>query len=108
MKFKEYQEKALATSIFPKEVSLVYPALGLCGEVGEVAEKIKKIYRDEKGLVSEEKRASLLLELGDVLWYMAVLANDLNLSLDDVAEANIEKLKSRLKRGVIGGEGDDR
>ena len=108
MKLEEYQAKALETSVFPKEVSLVYPALGLCGEVGEVAEKVKKIYRDEGGVVSAEKRESLKYELGDVLWYMAVLANDLDISLNDVAIANLEKLKSRLERGVIHGDGDNR
>ena len=98
MNFDEYQELAKSTAIYPMMYKKVYPALGLCGEAGDVAEKIKKSIRD--GLAyNEEKqfKEDLTKELGDVLWYVAALANDLDISLNDVAEGNIEKLASRKK-----------
>lgn len=103
MRFYEYQEEASKTAIYPEQYKIVYPALGLAGEAGEVAEKVKKHIRD--GVLNVE---DLKKELGDVLWYLAAIASDLGLNLDDVADANLEKLRSRQARGVIGGNGDNR
>lgn len=108
MNFAEYQEAAVKTAIYGVGVKISYPALGLAGEAGEVCNKVKKIFRDNDGVVSEEKRADLLSEIGDVLWYCAALANDLNLSLEDIATANINKLHARNKAGTIQGSGDNR
>jgi NTP pyrophosphatase (non-canonical NTP hydrolase) len=80
----------------------------LTNEAGEVAGKIKKIFRDKDGVIGEAEREALQSELGDVLWYLAQVCTELEISLDDVAEANIEKLYSRLERGKIGGDGDNR
>lgn len=103
MRFDEYQEEAKKTAIYPYQYRVVYPALGLAGEAGEVAEKVKKHIRDGVLNVEELKK-----ELGDVLWYLAAIASDLGLTLDDVAEANLQKLRSRQARGVISGNGDNR
>ena len=89
MTFNEYQKLAKSTAIYPDGYRMVYPTLGLTGEAGEVAEKVKK-------------------ELGDVLWYLSAIASDLNISLEDIAQTNVEKLKSRLKRDKIKGSGDNR
>ncbi len=109
MNFEEYQKESRKTAVYPpigKE--FVYPALGLAGEAGEVAEKVKKIFRDENGEVSETKRLELQKELGDVLWYVAQLATEFGLQLDDVARHNLEKLRSRQERGALHGDGDNR
>lgn len=109
MDFKDYQEKSRKTALYPDlDNNFIYPTLGLSGEAGEVSEKIKKVMRDDGGVVSEEKRAEIKKELGDVLWYVSQIATELQLSLDDIANANIEKLYSRLDRGVIQGSGDNR
>ena len=109
MDFKEYQEKSRVTAKYPDlGNNWAYPVMGLCGEAGEVANKMKKVMRDDNGVVSDEKKEEVKKELGDVLWYMAQLATELGLSLDEVAQANIEKLYSRLERGKIGGSGDNR
>ena len=109
MNFTEYQELAKSTAVYPIGYKKVYPALGLCGEACEVAEKIKKSIRDGIDYGYEEEfKADLTKELGDVLWYVAALASDLDISLDDVAEKNVQKLASRKKRNKIGGSGDNR
>ncbi len=109
MTFKEYQEESRKTAIYPdKDNNFVYPVLGLVGEAGEVAEKIKKIIRDKEGIVDQESREKVMKELGDVLWYLSQTATELNLSLEKVANNNIEKLKSRQERGKLQGEGDNR
>ena len=109
MTFDEYQKQSRKTAIYPNAgQNFVYPALGLCGETGEVAEKIKKILRDAGGVVSDEKKLEIKKELGDVLWYVAQLATELGLSLDEIAGSNLEKLLSRLERGQIHGNGDNR
>ena len=109
MNFQEYQEKSRKTAKYPDAGhNFVYPVLGLAGESGEVAEKVKKIIRDKGGLIDEETREALKKELGDVLWYVSQLATEFGLKLDDVAEGNIEKLYSRLERGMINGDGDNR
>lgn len=87
---------------------IVYPTLGLTNETGELAGKIKKIFRDQAGEITEANRQELKGEIGDVLWYLTQICSQLDLTLQEVAEANIEKLYSRLERGVIGGSGDDR
>ncbi len=107
--FSEYQRKSRRTAAYPTiGEPFIYPTLGLVGEVGEVAEKVKKIFRDKGGTVDAETRAAVEKELGDVLWYMAQLATELGLSLDDVAAGNIKKLLSRLDRGTLHGDGDER
>ena len=103
MRFNEYQEEASKTAIYPEQYKIVYPTLGLAGEAGEVAEKVKKHIRDGVLNVDDLKK-----ELGDVLWYLAAIASDLGLNLDEVAEANLQKLRSRQARGVISGNGDNR
>ena len=103
MTFSEYQEKARSTAIYPQDRAIVYPALGLAGEAGEVAEKVKKWIRD--GALDKD---SIAKELGDVLWYVAQLATELGLELDQVAQANLDKLASRSARNVISGSGDSR
>ncbi len=109
MTFEEYQKKSRVTALYPnKDNNYIYPVLGLAGESGEVAEKFKKIIRDKEGKISEETKEELKKELGDVLWYASQIASELKISLNDVAENNIDKLQSRLKRGVIGGSGDNR
>ena len=102
MTFDEYQEFARSTAIYPTACKVTYPTLGLCGEAGEVAEKVKKYMRDGKSL------DGVGLELGDVLWYISALADDLGVTLEEVAQANVDKLKSRMERNKIKGDGDNR
>jgi NTP pyrophosphatase (non-canonical NTP hydrolase) len=109
MDFTQYQQKAQTTALYPNVGNnLYYPVLGLGGETGEVLNKVKKVMRDNDGKVTDELREILKSELGDVLWYVAALASELKLDLDEVARANIEKLFSRKERGVIKGSGDER
>lgn len=109
MDFKEYQKESRKTALYPdKDNNIVYPALGLSGESGEVADKVKKIIRDDGGNVSNEVRDAISKELGDVLWYVSQLATEFGLDLDQIALRNIEKLQDRLKRGVLKGSGDNR
>ena len=106
MNLNEYQIAAQKTAIYPP--GLDYPILGLAGEAGEICNKYKKIIRDSGGVLSEEKEIELAKELGDVLWYVAQIASELDVSLYDVATSNLEKLSDRAERGVIGGSGDNR
>ena len=110
MEFNEYQKRALETALFPEKYKIIYPAIGLGNEAGEVLGKVKKWLRgdDGDGDMSEERKLALKDELGDVLWYLAVLARDLGLNLDEIAKLNIEKLKSRKERGALKGDGDKR
>ena len=109
MEFSEYQRLARKTAIYAGAgKNFVYPALGLCGESGEVAEKIKKIVRDRDNVVDDKCRAELEKELGDVLWYIANLAVELDLDLENIAQKNIKKLADRKERGVLHGSGDNR
>ncbi len=108
MELSDYQRLSRRTAEYPREAWLAYPALGLAGEAGEVAEHAKKAIRDEDGTVSDERKAAMSKELGDVLWYVAQIATELELSLDEIAEQNLEKLLSRQQRGVLNGDGDDR
>jgi NTP pyrophosphatase (non-canonical NTP hydrolase) len=109
MNFNEYQTKSRKTAKYPAiGHPVIYPALGLVNEAGEVAGKIKKVFRDKEGQISAETREALKAELGDVLWYIAQVATELNISLDEIAESNIAKLYDRLERGKIRGDGDYR
>ncbi len=110
MTFNEYQKESRKTATYPTMLgaTFVYPTLGLVGESGEVAEKVKKIFRDSKGEMTGDQRAAIVLELGDVLWYLSQLATELGADLNDVAEKNLEKLFSRKDRGVLHGSGDAR
>lgn len=109
MNFQEYQELASTTAIYPdKGNNLYYPTLGLCGEAGEVAEKIKKVMRDNNGEVSIEKTADLMKEIGDVLWYIAALCEELQVDMETVAILNIKKLQQRQADNKLKGSGDNR
>jgi len=108
MELTEYQRLSRRTAEYPREAWLAYPALGLSGEAGEVAEHAKKAIRDDGGQVTAERRAAMAKELGDVLWYVAQLASELELDLDEIAQTNLDKLLSRQQRGVLSGDGDDR
>lgn len=101
----EYQELALRTAFYPQQYRVVYPTLGLCGEAGEISEKVKKALRDSEGKFPLE---ALAKELGDVLWYLAALSHDLGLSLNEIARMNLAKLEDRATRGVLSGNGDNR
>jgi NTP pyrophosphatase (non-canonical NTP hydrolase) len=107
--FAEYQRRVARTGgAVDVNHPIVYPTLGLTNEAGEVAGKVKKIFRDRDGVVTDDDRASLTLELGDVLWYLAELCTQLGVSLDDVATANLRKLEDRTLRGTLSGDGDYR
>lgn len=108
MDFQDYQQKARETAIYPSEHSILYPTLGLCGEAGEVAEKVKKVIRDKGGEFDEADRMNIRKELGDVLWYMAQICSDLDLRLESIAIANVEKLRLRKEKGTLSGSGDNR
>jgi len=110
MQFDEYQKIAEITAKYPDKYKIIYGAMGLGNESGEVLGKIKKWMRgdDGEGEMSEERRQDLKGELGDVLWYLTILARDLGLTLDEVAEYNNKKLLDRLERDKIQGDGDTR
>jgi NTP pyrophosphatase (non-canonical NTP hydrolase) len=109
MLISDYQELSRRTATYPGAgENLVYPTLGLAGEAGEVAEKVKKLLRDDGGVMSDERRAALAGELGDVLWYVAQVATEAGLDLEEIAQANLDKLLSRQRRGVLSGSGDSR
>lgn len=113
----EYQKKARMTAIYPRfekwssnmpALSLVYPALTLAGEAGEVSEKVGKLLRDKDGALEPDDKKELVKELGDVLWSVANIACELDVTLGTIGEINIEKLKSRKDRGKLKGSGDNR
>lgn len=115
MTFDEYQQATLEFELMQRDVAskahdpaMIAKVLGLVGEAGEVAEKFKKIIRDKDGKISDQDRMDIQKELGDVLWYVSVLADYLECSLSGVAQANLDKLRSRKSRGVSRGSGDDR
>ena len=109
MTFADYQRGSRATAVYPDAGdNLLYPTLGLCGEAGEVAEKVKKMIRDDGGELTPQRREALAGELGDVLWYVAQLATEAGLELGEVAEGNLAKLRSRQERAVLQGSGDER
>ena len=107
--FNTYQKESRKTAgVVYMNHPVVYPTMGLVNEAGEVAGKVKKLFRDKQGVISEEDRQALKHELGDVLWYLAQICTELDLTLQEVAETNLTKLFSRLERGTIQGDGDQR
>ncbi len=109
MDFKTYQKQARLTAQYPNLGSNnIYPTLGLVGEAGEVAEKVKKVIRDKKGIFDEESKEGIKKELGDVLWYISNLCNEFNFELEEVALQNLEKLRLRAAKDKISGSGDNR
>lgn len=112
MTFQNYQQLAGQTAVYPNRgKNLLYPILGLIGETGEVCEKLKKEIRDQDNsqlILTDSKRAELQKELGDVLWYLTEVCTHFNISLEDIAETNINKLKARQESGTLKGDGDDR
>lgn len=110
MTLNEYQTEALVTAVNSGDDmrDLAHWVLGVTGEAGEIAEKVKKIIRDQNGEVDDEAKAALAKEIGDVLWYLATLADHLGCKFDDIGVANIAKLRDRQARNKISGSGDDR
>ena len=108
MELSEYQRLSRSTAEYPRREALTYPALGLAGEAGEVADHAKKVIRDDGGEVTPQRREAMAKELGDVLWYVAQLASELGLELEQVAQDNLDKLLSRQRRGALSGSGDER
>lgn len=108
MELNEYQRKAVTTAKYPADTGLIYTVLGLASEAGEVAGKVKKAIRDENCVITDERKQQLVSELGDVLWYVAMVAVELNTTLDIVAQLNLAKLSDRDTRDVISGDGDTR
>ena len=107
--FNTYQTESRKTwDIIPMDHPVVYPTMGLVNEAGEVAGKIKKIFRDQNGQITEADKQSLKNELGDVLWYLTQVRTELGLTLEEVAETNITKIFSRQEGGKLGGDGDNR
>ena len=111
MELNEFQGKAIETAVYPGRWAvggILYTALGLAGEAGEVADKVKKIIRDDEGILLDHKAEEIAKELGDVLWYVATLAEELGYQLEEIALANYDKLASRAERNVLTGAGDNR
>ena len=109
MTLNEYQFAAATTAIYPNRGSnLTYPVLGLVGEAGELANKLKKVFRDDDGEMRLERREQMARELGDILWYCAAVATELEIDLEHVAKLNIAALADRAQRGAITGSGDNR
>jgi len=108
MTFNEYQKQARTTADYNMDYKIIYPVLGLNGEAGEVAEKVKKIIRDKNSEFNKTNNKDIALELSDTLWYLAILAEDLGYTLEEIATMNLAKLASRAKRNKIHGSGDNR
>lgn len=110
MTFDEYQKQALTTVLSSNDElkDIMHWVLGITGESGEIAEKVKKIIRDKDGVFSPEDKIEIAKEIGDVLWYLAVLAEQLGVTFESVAQNNLEKLQSRQQRGKLSGSGDNR
>lgn len=108
MQMNDYQDLAGQTAQYPVEQGMVYTVLGLASEAGELAGKLKKVIRDRGGVIDAADREAMGYELGDCLWYVAMVAKELGYSLNQIAEMNVLKLRSRKERGVIGGSGDHR
>ena len=104
MELNDYQRESRKTALYPDVGSnAIYPTLGLVGEAGEVADKVKKILRDKKGVFDKDSKDAIKFELGDVLWYISQLSSELGYELEEVAHANLQKLNSRKVRGKIQG-----
>lgn len=114
MEIQEYQQQAKLTAIYPKETKVMYPLLGLAGEVGETLNKLKKVLRDRGATTLSIHTIPAVVidkveaELGDIIWYISALASDLNLDLDSICRKNLDKLFDRKVRGTLKGEGDNR
>nr|DAO59815.1 MAG TPA: NTP-PPase-like protein [Caudoviricetes sp.] len=108
MEINEYQKAALTTAVYPEDKRIIYPTLGMCGEAGEVADKVKKVIRDNNQDFTNDRKREIAKEIGDVLWYCATLSHDIGFSLEEVAQMNIDKLASRQRRGKLSGSGDNR
>lgn len=108
LQFNEYCKAAASTDCYPNDCKPWVYALGVTGESGELADKIKKVYRDKNGIFKQEDRNEIAKELGDILWYVTRLAATLGFSLEQIAAMNMEKLADRAKRGAIHGSGDNR
>ena len=109
MELNDYQRESRKTALYPDVGSnAIYPTLGLVGEAGEVADKVKKILRDKKGVFDKDSKDAIKFELGDVLWYISQLSSELGFELDEIANSNLQKLRDRQARGKIGGSGDTR
>lgn len=111
MEFKHYQNQSRRTAIYPgqnTQAGLLYTVLGLCGESGEIADHVKKMLRDDSGVITSERLENLTKELGDVLWYMSQICFELGISLETVATRNLAKLRKRQRENALGGSGDDR
>lgn len=111
MTFREYQKLAGATAIYPDRGTvrgLEYVVLGLCGEAGSVANQVKKIFRDDGGVLTAERRKAILRQTGDTLWYLSQTCEELLYQMEGLAEENIEKLSSRKQKGTLHGDGDSR
>lgn len=108
MTFDEYQAEARKTAIYPKEIGLAYVALGLAGEAGEVANKVKKVYRDSNGKLTGADIPKILEEGSDVLWYLAMLCDELGISMQVMIDVNIAKLAARQENDTLHGSGDNR
>ncbi len=108
--FDEYQKVARKTAVYSGDemLDLCHWALGVVGEGGEIAEKVKRLIRDHNATITDDQKKEIAKEIGDVLWYLAALADSLGYSLDELAQMNVEKLRSRLERGVVSGSGDNR
>ena len=108
MNLKNYQGIIAETAVFPKEIGLLYCGLGLCGEAGEVAEKVKKLYRDSDGVITEEFKQALAKEMGDVIWYLTAMAEIIGISMEEILQINYDKLMARKATSTLHGSGDDR
>jgi len=108
MTINEYQKGARSTAIYPDSQKIIYPTLGLTGEAGEVADKVKKVIRDNNDEFTADRKKQIALELGDVMWYAASLAHDLGYTLEEICQMNLDKLASRMQRDKIHGSGDER
>ena len=109
MELNHYQRESRKTALYPDVGSnVIYPTLGLVGEAGEVADKVKKILRDNKGVFDKDRKDAIKFELGDVLWYISQLSSELGFELEEIANSNLQKLNSRKFRGQIQGSGDNR
>lgn len=107
--FDEYQQEARQTAQYPSiGHNIIYPTLGLTGEAGEVADKVKKLFRDRNGDLNAKYRQEIAKEIGDCLWYISAMADEVGYSMGEIAAMNIKKLADRKDRGKLGGEGDNR
>lgn len=108
MQLNEYQQKAKETAVYPEQIGLEYTILGLCGEAGELANQYKKVLRDDGGKINRERWEKLIDESGDVLWYLAMVAGELGVTLSYIANKNLQKLTARKAAKTLQGSGDNR